>query len=155
MSHKLTWCWGPDEHILQIWGAGCAKKIVKFIKFLVNEWKSGAVETLWNSAAQRQQYRKVKHHSNHPDKRSFSSYCQAVRFSHFFSTCWVGCVLIAHEPLKCSNGTEPRPPFLGDLGSVVLFHTRVQLLCSYMSKQTEPKGKCPATPSISPDVKAP
>lgn len=105
------------------------------------------METLWNSAAQRQQHRKVKHHSNHADKRSFGAYCQAGCFSRIFSTCWVGCVLAAHELLQGWNGTEPRPPLLGDFGSVHLFHTR---------EQPSQRGNAPpTTPPISPGVKAP
>ena len=40
-------------------------------------------------------------------------------------------------PKQSSIGNETRPPFLGDLGSLVLFRNRVRLACSHSS--TVPK----------------
>lgn len=42
-----------------------------------------------------------------------------------------------------SNGIQPRPPFLGVLGSVVLFFVGVRLLCSHMPKRNKAKEKRP------------
>lgn len=159
MSRKLTWCCRADECILQISGTGCTRKKNCKVYKIFNE-RSGAVETLWSSAAQRQQYRKVKHHSNHPDERSFSAYCQAAHFSHVFSTCWAGCVLVA-ESLQGSNGTEPRPPFFRRswLGCFVS-HQSANVVFIYV-QTNQAKGEMPppsyfrTMPPISPGVKAP
>lgn len=88
----------------------------------------------------------------------FGSCCQAEHTDALCSGYWLGCVLTTNKPLQGSNGTEPRPPLLGDLGSDVLFRLRVRLLCAHMSKRSEPAGKRPRvseTSPFDPGVKAP
>lgn len=90
--------------------------------------------------------------------RYFGGCCQAEHSKAICPGCCVGCVLTANEPLQALNGIKMRPPHVGDLGLVVLFRIRVRLLCSYVSKWTEPKEKrppCFRTSLINPCVKTP
>ena len=73
-------------------------------------------------------------------------YCPlSWRLNHSYEWSCVGCcvdyVLIANEPPQVSNSSEPRPPFLGDLGSLVLYRIRERLLCSHIPNEPIFMGK--------------
>lgn len=71
----------------------------------------------------------VQEHFVHIDKGTFAACCDQC----YFSDRLVDCVYAANELLQDSNGIEPKPPFLVDLGSVVLFRIGVQPLYSHIS----------------------
>lgn len=76
------------------------------------------------------------------DSQSFAACCQAVHIKTICSTCWVGCVLAANEPLRGLDWKRAKASsFLGDLGSLVSLHIRARLLRSRVPKRTDPKGK--------------
>lgn len=115
-------CWAPNT------------KSVNLRKPWVDERKRCWINT------QRQQRWKIGDHIVHADKQSFGTCCQAAHINTICSSCWVCCALTAKELLSASDGNEPRPPPLGQLGSAASFRIRVWPLCSHLSKQTKSKG---------------
>lgn len=73
---------------------------------------------------------------------SFSSYIYLIlrsgRDKFFLFVCLFYAI---NKPLWNSFGCRPKPPPLKGLSPVVSVHTRLQLLCSHLHKETAPRAK--------------
>lgn len=115
---QLTWCREEMECLIDIWADELGFPDVGH--HARKQWRLYNCECRnerggLNTAVQRQQYIKERDHTVHVDKSCFGLCCQAAHISAFCSNCWRGCV----------------------------FQISGRLLCSYMCKHTESKGKHP------------